>query len=47
MKLPYFRQVTINPDSGPIYWPNGADIDPDVLHSQVTGQPLPAVDKAH
>jgi hypothetical protein len=42
----YFRQVAVNPDSGTVCWPNGADIDPDVLYSQVTGQPLPAVQKA-
>ena len=40
-ELPYFRQVAVNPDSGTICWPNGADIDPDVLYSQVTDQPLP------
>ena len=32
----YFAQVTINPDLGTVYWPNGADIDPDVLYSLVT-----------
>lgn len=42
----YFRQVAVNPDSGTVCWPNGADIDPDVLYSQATGQPLPAVQKA-
>lgn len=37
----YFAQVAVNPDLGTIYWPNGADLDPDVLYSLVTGQPLP------
>jgi hypothetical protein len=30
----YFRQVRVNPDSGTIVWPNGADICPDVLYEQ-------------
>jgi hypothetical protein len=37
----YFRQVAVNPDIGTICWPNGADIDPDVLYHAVTGEPLP------
>lgn len=27
-----FHQVRVNPDTGTISWPNGADLDPDVLH---------------
>lgn len=37
----YFRLVKVNPELGVLYWPNGADIDSDVLYSQVTGVPLP------
>jgi hypothetical protein len=37
----FFAQVTVNPDLGTIYWPNGADLDPDVLYSLVAEQPLP------
>jgi hypothetical protein len=37
----YFSQVQINPESGTIMWDNGADLDPDVLYSIVTGQPIP------
>ena len=36
----YFLQVRVNPDLGTICWPNGADLDPDVLYANVTGQPL-------
>jgi hypothetical protein len=27
-----FRQVRVNNELGTIVWPNGADMDPDVLH---------------
>ena len=42
----YFAQVRVNPDIGTICWPNGADIDPDVLYSLVTGEPIPSFDQA-
>ena len=38
--LTYFNQVKINPEWGTIYWENGADLDPDVLYSIVTNQPI-------
>lgn len=44
--LTYFTQVKVNPDWGTIYWENGADLDPDVLYSVVTGQPIPNYEKA-
>jgi hypothetical protein len=28
----YFRQVRVDPELGTIVWPNGYDLDPDVLH---------------
>jgi Protein of unknown function (DUF2442) len=27
-----FRQVFVDPELGTVVWPNGADLDPDVLH---------------
>jgi len=38
--LSYFNQVKLNPEWGTIYWENGADLDPDVLYSIVTNQPI-------
>ena len=39
--LEYFRQVRVNTELGTIAWPNGADLDPLVLRSLVTGERLP------
>ena len=38
--LSYFNQVKLNLEWGTIYWENGADLDPDVLYSIVTNQPI-------
>ncbi|CAN5710874.1 MAG: DUF2442 domain-containing protein [Acidimicrobiia bacterium] len=27
-----FRSVVVDPETGTLSWPNGADLDPDVLH---------------
>lgn len=35
--LAYFRLVKVDPELGTVAWPNGADLDPDVLYSHVTG----------
>lgn len=35
-----FRKVIVHPELGTICWPNGADVDTDVLYSQVTGQAI-------
>ena len=39
----YFHRLRVDTEAGTICWPNGADIDPDVLHSKATGASLPAV----
>jgi hypothetical protein len=36
----YFRLVQVDPESGTIVWPNGADICPDVLYSFASGKPI-------
>lgn len=33
----FFTQVTADAETGTITWPNGADLDPDVLYAAVTG----------
>lgn len=35
-----FAQVSVDPDLGTVVWPNGADLDPDVLYAEVTGIPI-------
>ena len=37
----YFQLVHVNPELGTVVWPNGADLDPDVLYALVSGDPLP------
>jgi Protein of unknown function (DUF2442) len=38
--LNYFRQIRVDPELGTVVWPNGADLDPDVLYAHLTGQPI-------
>lgn len=42
----FFSQVMVDTDAGTIAWPNGVDLCPDVLYSQVTGKPVPSLQAA-
>lgn len=33
----YFARVAVDSEAGTIVWPNGADIDPDVLYAAAHG----------
>jgi Protein of unknown function (DUF2442) len=35
-------KVRVDPEVGVVVWPNGADLDSDVLYAVVTGQPVEA-----
>jgi hypothetical protein len=39
----FFARVRADPDLGTIVWPNGADLDPDVLYALVANEALPLV----
>jgi hypothetical protein len=39
-ELSYFRKVRVDPNLSTVVWPNGADLDPDVLYAHITGQPI-------
>jgi hypothetical protein len=36
----YFARVCVDPELGSVTWPNGADLDPDVLYARITGEPV-------
>ena len=36
-----FLKVSVNSEIGTICWPNGADLDPDVLYASITGEAIP------
>jgi hypothetical protein len=37
-ELEFFRQVTVDRESGTVSWPNGVDFCPDVLYAEATGK---------
>lgn len=37
LDMDFFRQVYVHPEFGVLCWPNGADLDSDVLYSLVMG----------
>jgi hypothetical protein len=37
----FFRRVRVDRDLGTVVWPNGADLDPEVLYCIATGRPVP------
>ncbi len=45
----YFRLVRVDPELRTIVWPNGFDLDPDVLHGDYEPVPAPgtAARRAH
>lgn len=42
----YFRQVRVDPELGTVVWPNGFDLDPDVLHGDYEPVERPAAQAA-
>jgi hypothetical protein len=35
-----FRKVSVHPELGVVYWPNGADLDSDALYTRITTAPV-------
>lgn len=44
--IDFFKQVQVDPEAKTLVWPNGVDLDPDVLYNEVTGTPLPVYETA-
>ena len=45
-EIAFFQQVQVDPESGTLVWPNGVDLDPDVLYSETMNVPLPTLAEA-
>lgn len=43
----YFRRVSVDPELGTVVWPNGYDLDPDVLHGDHDAVGHPAAPASH
>lgn len=43
----YFRQVRVDTELGTVVWPNGYDLDPDVLHGDHEPVERPAAPASH
>ncbi|MGB9825378.1 MAG: DUF2442 domain-containing protein [Desulfofundulus sp.] len=41
-----FRQVRVDEEAGTVAWPNGADLDPDVLYTRSVPLKLPGEEAA-
>jgi hypothetical protein len=39
----YFAKVRVDPELGTVAWPNGADLDPDVLYGRIIGMPISSI----
>jgi hypothetical protein len=39
--IEFFSQVRVDLEAGTLVWPNDVDLDPDILYSAVSGDPLP------
>ena len=39
--LAFFKQFSVNSESGTLTWPNEIDISPEKLYTTATGSPLP------
>jgi len=42
----HFNKVAVDPMTRTVCWPDGIDLDPDVLYSNVTGKAIPGSDAA-
>ena len=43
----YFAHVRVDAELGSVVWPNGADLDPDVLYGRLTGSPVMPEQRVH